>query len=55
MLAEVMRRLLWRRRVRAVHAWRDEQRAEYFAAIARTVEQGRTVPDPAGQRTGRAA
>jgi hypothetical protein len=35
MLAEAMRKLLWRRRVRAVHAWRDEQRAEYAHAVQR--------------------
>ncbi|GIF45042.1 hypothetical protein [Actinoplanes xinjiangensis] len=35
MLIEVMRRVMWRRRVRAVHTWRDEQRVEYAQAVER--------------------
>ncbi|MEU8656289.1 hypothetical protein [Actinoplanes philippinensis] len=35
MLVEVMRHLLYRRRVRAVHAWRDAERAEYLRAVQR--------------------
>lgn len=32
---EVLRRLLWRRRVRAARAWRDAERAEYERAVER--------------------
>jgi hypothetical protein len=35
MLTSVIRQLLWRRRVRAAQAWRDEQRAEYAQAVER--------------------
>jgi hypothetical protein len=35
MLIEVMRHLLWRRRVGAVHAWRNAEREEYERAVAR--------------------
>lgn len=35
MLATLMRHLLYRRRVQAAHAWRDEQRAEYAQAVQR--------------------
>ncbi|SDT35043.1 hypothetical protein [Actinoplanes derwentensis] len=57
MVAEIIRYPLWRRRVRAVHAWRGVERAvhqtehgAYVAAIQRIVDQGATVPDPAGRR-----
>jgi hypothetical protein len=46
MLIEVMRRVMWRRRVRAVHAWRDEQRAEYAHAVQRI-----TAAPPSGMGT----
>jgi hypothetical protein len=46
MLAEVMRHVLYRRRVNAAQAWRDAQRAEYETAVRRIVEQGAEVPDP---------
>ncbi|MEU4156425.1 hypothetical protein [Actinoplanes sp. NPDC026670] len=35
MLVTVMRRLLWRRRVKAVQAWRDTERQEYLRAVQR--------------------
>lgn len=35
MFVEMMRHLLWRRRVKAAHAWRDAERAEYLRAVQR--------------------
>ncbi|MEV0902881.1 hypothetical protein [Actinoplanes sp. NPDC049802] len=49
MLAEVIRHVMWRRRVAAAHRWRDAQRAEYEAAVRRIVD---LVPTGHG-RTGR--
>lgn len=52
MLAEVIRHVLYRRRVAAAHAWREAERqqtAEHEAAKRRIIAQG--VPDPAGRRT----
>lgn len=46
MLATAMRRLLWRRRVRAAHAWRDAQRAAYQQAVERL-----TAVPPTGMGT----
>jgi hypothetical protein len=46
MLATVMRYLLYRRRVRAAHAWRDTERAEYLRAVQRI-----TALNPAGMGT----
>ncbi|MBB4755286.1 hypothetical protein [Actinoplanes lobatus] len=36
MLVEVVRHLLWKRRVAAAHAWRDAERAEYERTVRRT-------------------
>lgn len=46
MLTEAIRQLLWRRRVRAAHTWRDEQRAEYAQAVQRI-----TAAVPSGMGT----
>lgn len=49
MLIKIVRHLLWRRRVRAAHAWRDAERAEYRRAVERI-----TALPPAGHgRIGR--
>ncbi len=48
MLIEVMRHLLWRRRVKAAHAWRDAERAEYQQAVERI-----TAVTPSGMGTPR--
>jgi hypothetical protein len=34
-LAKAVRKLLYRRRVRAVHAWQEAERAEYRKAVGR--------------------
>jgi hypothetical protein len=46
MLATAMRHLLYRRRVRAAHAWRDAERAEYLLAVQRV-----TALEPTGMGT----
>ena len=46
MLIEVMRHLMWRRRVKAAHTWRDAERAEYARAVQRI-----TAAAPAGMGT----
>jgi hypothetical protein len=46
MRIEVLRRLVWRRKVELAHAWRDAQRAEYQQAIDRI-----TALEPAGMGT----
>lgn len=51
MLVEVMRHLLYLRRLEIVKAWREAERqqaAEHNAAVRRIVAQD--VPDPAGRR-----
>lgn len=51
MLAEVIRHMLYRRRVEAARAWSDAERreaAERNAAVRRILDQA--VPDPAGRR-----
>ena len=51
MLVEVMRHLLYLRRLEIVRAWRDaerQQNAERDAAIRRIIAQD--VPDPSGRR-----
>ena len=53
MFVEVMRHVLYRRRVKVARAWRDAERrdiAERNAAFQRIVDQG--VPDPAERRAG---
>jgi hypothetical protein len=50
-----LRRLMWKRRVDGAHQAPDVQRAEYTAAITRILDDARTLPDPAGQRTRRSA
>lgn len=52
MLAEVMRHLLYRRRVQAARAWSDAERrdvGERNAAFRRILNQA--VSDPAGRRS----
>jgi hypothetical protein len=51
MLAELMRHLLWRRRVRAVHAWRDAEREAYEAAKQKILALASVTPDPSGRRS----
>jgi hypothetical protein len=46
MLDEAERHQARRRRVEAAH----EQHTEYEAAVGRIIDQGRSVPDPAGRR-----
>lgn len=49
MFVEVVRHVMFRRRVDAVHAWRDAQRlqaAEHRAAVGRIIAQAPAVPDP---------
>jgi hypothetical protein len=51
MLVEVMRHVLYLRRLEIVKAWRDAERqqvAEHNAAVRRIVAQD--VPDPSGRR-----
>jgi hypothetical protein len=54
MLAEVIRHVLYRRRVTAARAWTAEERrqaAHHDAAVRRIVAQD--VPDPSGRRGSR--
>jgi hypothetical protein len=51
MLATVMQHLLYRRRVRAAHAWRDAEREAYEAAKQKILALASVTPDPSGRRS----
>jgi hypothetical protein len=50
MLVEVVRRVMWRRRVRAAHRWRDAEREAYAAAKRRILDLAAVTPDPSRGR-----
>jgi hypothetical protein len=50
MFTKLTRHLLWRRRLRAAHTWRDAERRAYQAAKGRIIALAPTTPDPAGRR-----
>jgi hypothetical protein len=50
MLVERLRRVLWRRRVKAAHRWRDAERMHYEAAKRRILDLAPVTPDPSGRR-----